>query len=257
MIYSMIRRGIRASIQMLLPVVLIIGIFPASVDYPVYPIRWTGLVPSNHPTKPKSARSALIVSPNPDRGPIWLRYLTRLVGDDWLGADWMYIGLGEYRYPALDDNGQQLYVTNPHTGVKTPQWNYTRFWVDPGPALLSMSDTLWVWGFDAGSHTVYADNILVDPPTRMAPPDDVSAVGNVLAVSGQTITIQDPGGIRSSVTVDPYTTYSFPNGEGLPRPKDGIWLSVSWLSGPAGLLGRYDGFHGDYRGILRLDFSQP
>jgi len=78
-----------------------------------------------------------------------------------------------------------------------------------------------------------------------------------IAVSGQTITIQDLEGIRSIVSVDPYTTYSFPKGAGLPHPKDGLWLNISWLTGPCGLLGRYDGFHGTYRGILRLDFNQP
>ena len=253
----MIRRGFRASIQMLLPLVFMIGIFPESTKNTPGPMKWTGLVPHSNQADLNPVGFALGVNSKPANAPIFLRYLTRLLGDDWLGADWMYIGLGEYRYPALDENGQQLYVTNPISGVNTPQWKYARFWIDPGPALLAVSDTLWLWGYDAGSHTVYADDLLVNPPASIAPPDDVRAFGRVLAVSGQTITIQDPGGIRSTVTVDPYTTYSFPKGEGLPRPKDGLWLKISWLTGPAGLLGRYDGFHGTYRGILRLDFSQP
>src|SRR4030042_4914014 len=33
--------------------------------------------------------------------PILLRYLTWLIGDDWLGADWMYINLSRYRYPLV------------------------------------------------------------------------------------------------------------------------------------------------------------
>jgi peptide/nickel transport system permease protein len=33
--------------------------------------------------------------------PILLRYLTWLIGDDWLGSDWMYIGLGKYQYPLV------------------------------------------------------------------------------------------------------------------------------------------------------------
>ncbi|OGN89341.1 MAG: hypothetical protein A2Y88_09570 [Chloroflexi bacterium RBG_13_48_10] len=169
----------------------------------------------------------------------------------------MYIGLGEYRYPALDKNGQQVSLTDPVTGTKTLQWNYSRFWTDPGPALLKIGDTLWVWGFDSGSHVFFADNIQVNPPARVAPPDDVSAFGNVIDITGQDITLQEPMGIRTRVIVDPYTTYSFPAGDGLPRPEDGCWLHISWLTGSTGLLGRYNGFHGIHRGILRLDFSQP
>ena len=242
---------------MLITLVLLIGIFPSSAQNPPDPMTWPGLVLHDNHIDLKPVDFSLVVSSQPDKEPLLLRYITRLFGDDWLGADWMYIGLGAYRYPALDKNGQQLNVTNPLTGMKTTLWKYARFWTDPGPALLAASDTLWVWGYDAGSHMVYADNLLVNPPARMAPPDDVSVFGRVIAVSGQTITIQDLEGIRSIVSVDPYTTYSFPKGEGLPHPKDGLWLNISWLTGPGGLLGRYDGFHGSYRGILRLDFNQP
>jgi hypothetical protein len=257
MLKPKIIRDFRASIQMLLTLVLMIGISSSSAKNSPDPIKSTGLLPYDDQADLKPVDFHLVVSSKSPIEPIVLRYLTRLLGDDWLGADWMYIGLGEYRYPALDENGRQLYVINPLTGVKTPQWKYARFWTDPGPASLTVSDTLWVWGYDAGSHRVYADSLLVNPPASLAPPDNVSASGKVLAVSGQTITIQDSAGIRSIVTVDAYTTYSFRHGEGLPRPKDGLWLNISWLTGPAGLLGRYDGFHGTYRGILRLDFSPP
>ena len=257
MLKSMILRGFRASTPMLVTLVLMIGIFPSSAQNPPDPMTWPGLVLHDSHFDLKPVDFSLVVNSKPDKEPILLRYLTRLLGNDWLGADWVYIGLEDYRYPALNENGQQLYVTNPLTNVKTPQWKYARFWTDPGPALLTASDTLWVWGYDAGSHVIYADSLLINPPPRMAPPVDVSAFGKLLAISGQTINIQDPGGIRSTVIVDSYTTYSFPDGEGIPCPKDGLWLNISWLTGPAGLLGRYDGFHGTFRGILRLDFSQP
>ena len=247
----------QASIHMLLTMVLLIGIVPSSAIKPNDPMTWNGQMPHSNQADLNDVKITHKDSTPPPKEPILLRYLTQLIGNDWLGADWVYVGLGEYRYPALDDIGQRLYVTNPLTGVKTPQWNYTRFWIDPGPASLKESDTLWVWGYEASSHAIYADNVLVDPPTRIAPPEGVSAFGRVLTILGQTITIQDPNGIKSTVTVDSNTTYSFLNGEGLPRPKDGLWLHISWLTGPAGLLGRYDGFHGSYRGILRLDFNQP
>jgi hypothetical protein len=150
-----------------------------------------------------------------------------------------------------------LFITNPDTSEKTPVWNYARFWTDPGPALLKPGEIIWVWGYPAGGHLFYADNILVEPPARVAPPDEVNTSGRVLSVVAQTITIQDAAGIRSTVTVDQYTTYSFPAGEGMPRPKDGLWLNTSWLTGSTGLLGRYAGYHGSYHGILRLDFSEP
>jgi hypothetical protein len=253
----LIRRGFRVSIQMLLPLILMVGIFPSSAKYPSDSMNSSGLELIDNQTHNKSEEMTLVVTSAPAKEPIFLRYLIRLFGNDWLGADWMYLGLVNYRFPALYENGQQLYGTHPVTGVKTFQWKYARFWIDPGPALLKVNDTLWVWGYDAGSHTIYADDILVNPPARMVPPDDVNAYGKVLSISGQTITVQDSGGIRSTVTVDPFTTYSFPNGQGLPRPKDGLWLNISWLTGSAGLLGRYASFHGDYRGILRLDFTPP
>ena len=72
---------------------------------------------------------------------------------------------------------------------------------------------------------------------------------------GRTVTIEDAGGIQSTVTVDQDTTYEFPVGEGLPRPEDGLWLKIAGLTGADGLLKQYSGFHGNSRGILRLDFG--
>lgn len=251
------QRGLLSFLLVLLTIGLAVGIFSPSAKSLAGPWGWIGTLLCENNIDLKSGEFATVVSSQHTNEPVFLRCLTRLLGNDWLGADWLYIGLSDYRYPVLDQYGQQLYVTNPVTGVKTPQWNSARFWTDPGPVLLKIEDTLWVWGYDAGSSTFYGDNILVNPPARVAPPDDVGAYGRVLAVSAQTITLQDPDGIRYTVTVDPYTTYSFPSGEGLARPHDGVWLNISWLTGSAGLLGRYNGFHGTYRGILRMDFSQP
>ncbi|MFZ0532391.1 MAG: hypothetical protein WAM09_04370 [Anaerolineales bacterium] len=257
MLNSRIRRGFHSSILVLLTLGLTVGIFSPSTKILAGPSGWIGTLPDNNWTDLNLGEIAPATGAQLPNEPIFLRYLTQLLGNDWLGADWLYIGLADYRYPAFDINGQQLYVTNPVTGAKTPQWNYARFWTEPGPALLKIGDTLWVWGYDAGTHKVFADSILVNPPTRVAQPDDVGAYGRILSVSAQTITVQNSEGIRSTVTVDQYTTYSFPSGEGLSRPQDGLWLSIAWLTGFAGLLGRYEGFHGTYRGILRLDFSQP
>jgi peptide/nickel transport system permease protein len=40
--------------------------------------------------------------------PLALRYLTWLIGDDWLGADWFYLGLSPYKAPKLDAEGNPI-----------------------------------------------------------------------------------------------------------------------------------------------------
>ena len=117
--------------------------------------------------------------------PILLRYLTWLIGDDWLGADWAYVGLGRYRYPLLGSKGDQLFQADPDTGEKNPRWNYARFWVDPGPALLNPGYTLWVWGEKTGTRQFIADRIQVKPAIGEARPEDLVAFGNVLEVVGE------------------------------------------------------------------------
>jgi peptide/nickel transport system permease protein len=187
--------------------------------------------------------------------PIFLRYLTWLGGDDWLGADWIYMAPGQYRYPKLGADGTQLVTRDSDTGEMTPQWNRTRFWVDPGPALLNPGIPIWVWGEKTGTGQFLADQIQVKPPLGATRPEDLIAFGQVLRVTGQTITTEDAGGILSEVMVDENTTYTFPKGEGLPRPGEGLWLKISALTGSAGLLKQYSGFHGDNNGMLRLDFG--
>jgi len=187
--------------------------------------------------------------------PIFLRYLTWLIGDDWLGADWVYVSLGNYRSPKIGASGVQLEIRDPNTGDKVPQWNYARFWVDPGPAILNPGYTIWVWGEQTASRQFRADAIQVKPATGTARPEDLIAFGKVLNVVGQTITIEDAGGVHSTITVNEATRYTFPEGEGLPRPEGGLWLNISGLTGSNGLLRQYSGFNSDNRGILRMDFG--
>ncbi len=187
--------------------------------------------------------------------PIFLRYLTWLIGDDWLGADWVYVGLGNYRYPRLGASGEQKIEINSDTGEKTLLWNYARFWTDPGPALLNPGYEIWVWGKETGIRQFYAERLQVKPPAKAARPEDLITFGTVVKVGAETITIADAGGVKSTVTVDQNTTYNFPVTEGLPRPESGLWLNISGLTGDTGLLKQYSGFHGSNRGILRMDFG--
>ena len=187
--------------------------------------------------------------------PIILRYLTWLIGDDWLGADWMYVSLGDYRYPLLGANGKQMIEIDSETGKQTPRWNSARFWTNPGPSLLKPGIVVWVWGSGSSSHQFTATQVQVSPPQKTTPPNDVVAFGSVVKVSAQAFTIQDAGGIISTITSDLNTSWKFPTGEGLPRPTTGIWLNISGITSDTGLLKQYSGFHGLERGILRLDFG--
>jgi peptide/nickel transport system permease protein len=186
--------------------------------------------------------------------PIFLRYLNWLIGDDWLGADWVYVGLGNYRYPKLSSSGEQLVKNDPDTGERVPQWNLARFWVNPGPALLDPGDTIWVWGEETASHQFHANQIQVKPPAGSRPKELV-AFGKIVTIVGQMITIEDAGGIKSTITADQETTYTFPAGAGLPRPEDGLWVNISAITGVNGMLSQYSGFHSTNRGILRMDFG--
>jgi len=240
MINCPIRPGHRVFILFFLVSFLQPGISSRSTKTYAHPSSGTGLNPLAKRTEYNPVQFASLENSQDTNEPILLRFLTRLFGNDWLGADWVYLGLSAYRYPALDKNGQQLYITDPLTGMQTAQWKYACFWTDPGPGLIKIGDTLWVWGFDAGAYTVYADSLLVNPPPRVAPPVDVTTYGEVLAVLGQTIAIQDDRGLRFTITADPFSNFSFPAGEGLPRPQEGLWLNISWLTGSTGLFGRYN-----------------
>ena len=247
----LIRRFFQMIIVVLLSTVAIYVLLNIAPGGPLAGIKLTG----DRRNRPSDADVARLEAYLGLDKPVLLRYLTWLIGDDWLGSDWMYLGLGQFRYPKLGATGEQLVTSDPNTGEKTPQWNHARFWTDPGPALLNAGYTIWVWGEQTGSHQFQADQIQVKPPTGAARPEDLIAFGKVVKVNAQDITIEDAGGNKSTVEVDEDTSYTFPVGEGQPRPENGIWLKLAGLTGSEGLLAQYSGFHGDNRGILRMDFG--
>jgi peptide/nickel transport system permease protein len=247
----LIRRFFQMIIVVLLATVAIYMLLNIAPGGPLAGLRTTG-DRRQRPSESDMARLQAYLGINK---PIFLRYITWLVGDDWLGADWMYVGLGNYRYPKLNSSGEQLVLTDPNTGEKLPQWNKARFWTDPGPALLKPGYPVWVWGEKTGTRQFTADRIQVNPKVGATRPADLIAFGKVLKVVGQTITIEDAGGVQSTVAVDENTAYDFPTGEGLPRPQNGLWLKLSGLTGSTGLLAKYAAFHGANRGMLRMDFG--
>ena len=187
--------------------------------------------------------------------PLFLRYLTWLIGDDWLGADWMYVGLGPYKRPIIGTNGEQIFKINSDTGELLPQFDTARFWVDPGPALLNPGYRLWVWGEQVSPGVYHATAVQVKPPATTRPPADVILSAIINEGIGDTIKVRDDNERLIDVVVDRETVWTFPLGEGTLRPEEGTWLNIAWLTGFDGLLAEYSSFHADTAGILRLDFG--
>jgi peptide/nickel transport system permease protein len=187
--------------------------------------------------------------------PLALRYLTWLLGDDWLGANWVYVGLGQYREQQLTRGGEPLVKVNRDTGEKTFVYNKYRFWADPGIALMNPGYKLWVKGEEVEPGTFAATEIQVKPPSTAKTPEDVAIAGNVTAQDGWELTIQDLNRRFHTIVASEETRFVFPEGEGKPRPAEGTWLNISWLTGPGGLLGQYAGMHGTTQGMLRMDFG--
>ncbi|GAB4579726.1 MAG: hypothetical protein Fur0022_24650 [Anaerolineales bacterium] len=207
--------------------------------------------------------------------PLALRYITWMIGDDWLGANWMYVGLGQYTQDKIGKNGAPIVKTDPETGEKYTVQEQFRFWTDPGTALFNPGYLLWVVGKDVGqqevevvvetpdgqeinvqSLTAYeASTIYVKPVKNSGVPEGVNVQGVMLSQKGDKVIIEDTNGNRYLILANENTTFSFPEGEGRTRPESGTWINISWLTGSSGLLGDYAGFHNDTRGVLRLDFG--
>src|SRR4030042_218589 len=162
----LIRRFFQMIIVVLLSTVAIYMILNIAPGGPLAGMRSIG----DRRNRPSEADMARLEAYLGIDKPLFLRYLTWLIGDDWLGSDWVYVGLGQYRYPKLAATGQQLVIRDAITGEMVPQWNKARFWADPGPALLSPGYPLWVWGEQTGSRQFAADQIQVKPPATATRP---------------------------------------------------------------------------------------
>jgi len=187
--------------------------------------------------------------------PMALRYLTWLLGDDWLGADWVYVGLAQYSQVKTGRDGEPLIKIDRTTGEQYYEFDKFRFWADPGVALLNPSYTLWVWGAETAPDEFQATQIAVNPPPTAEIPEDVAVWGLVDSQDRYTVILKDLNGRPYTINTDEGTAWNFPPGEGLPRPEEGRWARMSWLTGPGGLLGSYAGFHGPTQGMLRLDLG--
>lgn len=187
--------------------------------------------------------------------PLVLRYIVWLVGDDWLGADWMYAGLGSYKQVQIGRDGNPITRTDPETKEKYEVFDTFRFWTDPGPALFNPGYTLWVWGEKAEDNVYIASKLRIKPVVTEQVPADVILVTSVIKVVGTDVQTKDINNTPWVIRTTDTTEYIFPEGEAKPRPEDGTWVNVSWLFGTKGLLGNLAGYHGENHGILRGDFG--
>src|SRR4030042_5719851 len=109
--------------------------------------------------------------------PLFLRYLTWLIGDDWLGADWLYVGLGPYKRPIIGNNGEQMFRQDSETGEKIYAFDTARFWVDPSATLINPGYRLWVWGEEVAPGVSEATQLQMKPAATTRPPDDILIEG--------------------------------------------------------------------------------
>jgi peptide/nickel transport system permease protein len=184
-----------------------------------------------------------------------LRYLTWLVGDDWLGADWVYIGFDQYAEIDTRKDGTPLITVDRSTGQQYYTFTKHRFWADPGIVYLNPGYQLWVWGEETEPGVYQAAEIQVKPPANVRKPEDVDLSGFVESLNGYTVVIKDFNDNQFTVNTSESTAWNFPAGEVAPRPEDGRWANIAWLTGPGGLLSAYSGFHGGNQGMVRLDFG--
>jgi peptide/nickel transport system permease protein len=187
--------------------------------------------------------------------PLVLRYIVWLVGDDWMGADWVYAGITPFRQAKVGKDGTTLLKLDKETGEMKEQYDIYRFWSNPGVALVNAGYRVWVYGEKTGDTTYSADQVLVKPLATQRPDDDVIAVLSTVRVEGRNIIAEDLSGNKFTIITTENTNFIFPVGEAYSVPEQGPWVNISWLFGPDGLLGQWAGFHGTTRGILRLDFG--
>ena len=161
--------------------------------------------------------------------PVLMQYLAWVIGDDWVGADWMYLGWDRY-----------------HVDKKTA----VRFWADPGVAHLRPNYDIWVRGAETAPGVIEATYVEARPKGER-PADMLGA--KVELVKGPNLEVTMAGGQKALIQTGPATEFKIP--DAAPRPEDGAWINISGLTGAYGALGSWAGWHGDRAGVARMDWG--
>ncbi|HUF37433.1 MAG TPA: ABC transporter permease subunit [Anaerolineales bacterium] len=213
--------------------------------------------------------------------PLALRYVTWMLGTDWLGADWMYLGIGRFVQDKTGRDGNPIVRTDRDTGEVTIQSDTYRFWVDPGTAHYNPGYQLWVVGEETGLMNVNyvietptgqetrvqelqsfrVDKVWVKPKPGQEMPPEVIINGVMVYQEGNLVVIENVAGVKFALQHTPQTEFFFPEFEVSSRPETGTWLNIGWLTGSDGLLGKYGGYYTDPNtngsfGVARLDFGK-
>jgi peptide/nickel transport system permease protein len=223
----LIRRFIQMAVVVLLATMAIYGILNLAPGGPMAGLNQIGDRKARFSEADKARLEAYLGLDKP----LVLRYLVWLLGEDWLGADYMYLGL------------------KPPEGM--------RFWASPGIAYAQGGYPIWVAGEQTDTNAeglpVYqADKVWVRPEGEQ--PEDVEVIeAAIIEVEGRTMRVDIVADAQNAIIkTSPETEWRAPEA---PKWPEGNWVNVSWLFGPYGLLGKYAHFHGDAHGVLRFDFG--
>ncbi|MCU0522640.1 MAG: ABC transporter permease [Anaerolineae bacterium] len=222
----LIRRFIQMGIVVLVATMAIYGILNLAPGGPMAGLNQIG----DRRARFSEADKARLASYLGLDKPLVLRYLVWLLGDDWLGADYMSLSL------------------RPADGV--------RFWASPGIAYAVGGYPIWFTGEQVGTHEsdglpIYVASKVWIRPTGERPDGTIAAA--IIKVDARDLHVDVTGDTQDVwVTTSPETEWEVP---GAPMWPDGNWVNVSWLFGPYGLLGRHAHFHGTSHGVARFDFG--
>ena len=247
----LIRRAFQMSIVVLLATFAIYFLLNVAPGGPLSGLRLSG----DRKTRVSDADIARLEAYLGLDKPLMLRYITWLIGDDWLGADWVYVSFSQYQELKTGRDGSPLVKIDYETGEQYYEFDKHRFWADPGVAKLNPGYTLWVWGEETAADVFRADAVRVKPPATEKAPEVVAIAGVTISQEGWDVVIENPNGNKFLIQTSAETAWEFPPGEANPRPEEGRWANVAWLFGPGGLLGKFAGFNGSTQGMVRFDFG--
>jgi peptide/nickel transport system permease protein len=223
----LIRRFLQMALVVLLSTMAIYALLNVAPGGPLSGLRTASADPNQRISAADIARLEAYLGIDK---PLALRYVVWLIGDDWLGADWVSLSRGGYE------------VDEEHT---------YRFWADPGVAHLRPGYTLWVRGETGEDGSVQATYVEARPSGER--PADMIEV-RVVEVQGADMHTERVGGDEVLVHTTSDTKFVIPGADS--RPEEGTWVDVGWLLNPyRGLLGRWAGYHSNRRGVVRLDWG--